>query len=98
MSNGLDSASHCVRNQSWWHWLLVLLAALLCQRAPAAGTDYEQVIRELSSAVESEVRDGRISGATIALIDDQQIVFARGFGFADKKRRIAARQDTVYRA
>src|SRR5437899_9922256 len=99
MSNDLGSRSHGLRIHPGWRWLLVLVVALPFERAlVAAGIDYEQVARELSNAAEAEVREGRISGATIALIDDQQIVFVRGFGFADKKRRIAARPDTVYRA
>src|SRR5437899_3876318 len=99
MSNDLGSRSHGLRIHPGWRWLLVLVVALPFERAlAAAGIDYEQVARELSNKAEAEVREGRISGATIALIDDQQIVFARGFGFADKKRRIAARPDTVYRA
>src|SRR2546425_154981 len=99
MSNDLGSESLGLRIHQWWRPLLVLVAALLCPRGfAAAAGDYSQAIRELSSAAETEVREGRISGATIALIDDQQIVFVHGFGFADKKRRIPARPDTVYRA
>src|SRR6266849_3548193 len=78
--------------------VLLAIAGSFWQPAFATAAGYDQAIRELSSAAETEVREGRISGATIALIDDQQIVFARGFGLADKKRRIPVRPDTVYRA
>src|SRR5438270_4172395 len=99
MSNDLGSGSLGVRVHPWRHRLLVLMVAFLSQGSfAAAAADYDQAIRELSAAAEAEVREGRISGATIALIDNQQIVFARGFGFADKKRRIPARPDTIYRA
>jgi CubicO group peptidase (beta-lactamase class C family) len=44
------------------------------------------------------VEAGVISGVTIALVEDQQIIFVRGFGWADKKRGIPSAPDTVYRA
>lgn len=98
-SNKLGSNSRTVRIRTWSFPFLVLLPVSLCQLAFGAfAADYGQAIRELSNAAESEVREGRITGATIALVDDQQIVFVRGFGFADKKRRIPARPDTIYRA
>src|SRR5467141_3413894 len=74
------------------------LAVCLWPANAASPADYENVIREISSAAGSEVREGHLTGVTIALVDDQQIVFAGGFGFADKNRRRLARSDTVYRA
>ena len=79
MSNDLGSGSLGVRVHPWRHRLLVLMVAFLSQGSfAAAAADYDQAIRELSAAAEAEVREGRISGASIALIDNQQIVFARG--------------------
>src|SRR2546421_5523491 len=98
-SNTLGSDSRIVRIPRWSFLLLLLLSVSSWQTSfKASAADYDQAVRELSNAAEREVGDGRISGATIALIDDQQIVFVRGFGFADKKRRIPSRPDTIYRA
>lgn len=78
---------------------LALLGCFFCCTPIATGApDYRAAIHELSLAAEAEVAAGNISGVTIALVDDQQLVFARGFGWADKKRRVPASADTIYRA
>jgi CubicO group peptidase (beta-lactamase class C family) len=64
----------------------------------AAETDYTQAIVSLESAIAEELRRGHISGVSVALVDDQRLLYAKGFGLADKSRRIPAMADTVYRA
>jgi len=39
----------------------------------------------------------RITGLPIALVDDQQVVWAQGFGYADKENGIPATAETIYR-
>ena len=41
--------------------------------------------------------DKELPALSIALVDDQRTVWARGFGFADPERRVEATADTVYR-
>ncbi|NOY73856.1 MAG: beta-lactamase family protein [Gammaproteobacteria bacterium] len=38
-----------------------------------------------------------IVGLSIALIDDQKIIWSAGFGYADEKKKIKATSDTIYR-
>jgi serine beta-lactamase-like protein LACTB len=64
----------------------------------SAAVDYTVVVQKYEAMVQEAVGKGAISGACVALVDDQRIVFARGFGYADKARRVPARTDTVYRA
>lgn len=35
-------------------------------------------------------------GLSIALVDDDKIVWSKGFGFADKENKVSASADTVY--
>ena len=42
--------------------------------------------------------DHEITGISIALIDDQKIVWQKGFGFADLENKIPATPETIYRA
>src|SRR5215207_7579875 len=78
----------------------VTLIAVLAFAVSAFGApvNYQAIVQKLSEAADAEVRSGAISGATIALVADQKIIFLNGFGFADKQNRIPARADTVYRA
>lgn len=38
-----------------------------------------------------------IPGLALALVDDQQVIWARGFGYADREQRIAASEYTAFR-
>jgi serine beta-lactamase-like protein LACTB len=64
---------------------------------PPGGGGYEQAARALDSFIARELADKRLPALSIALVDDQRIVWARGFGYADPKSKKPATADTVYR-
>jgi CubicO group peptidase (beta-lactamase class C family) len=74
----------------------ICLALLLGHSALAA--DYSPAIQRLSQIVQTEIDQHRLSGVSIAIVEGQRILNVNGFGYADKKRRIPAARDTVYRA
>lgn len=43
------------------------------------------------------MQDKRVMGVSIAIVDNQKIVWAQGFGFADEKNKVPATAETVYR-
>ena len=51
----------------------------------------------MEAFIAAEVKDKRLPALSIALVDDQRIVWARGFGFTDPKTRKPATAETVYR-
>ena len=57
----------------------------------AAVTDY---IRALAK---KEMADHDVVGMSLALVDDQRVVWSEGFGYADKGNNIKATSDTLYR-
>jgi CubicO group peptidase (beta-lactamase class C family)/D-alanyl-D-alanine dipeptidase len=59
--------------------------------------DYVEVARRLEPWIAAEVEQKAVPALSIALVDDQKIVWARGFGWADLEKRIPATADTVYR-
>ena len=63
---------------------------------PAAGP-YQEVVRNLEAFIRSEVESKQLPALSIALIDDQKVVWAQGFGFADAGRKSKATAETVYR-
>lgn len=77
---------------------LASLAALIgCpQQAPEASI-YAGAIEQLEQFIEEELERGLIPGVSIALVDDQEIVWTRGFGLADREDGIAADAQTIYR-
>src|SRR5437773_1782802 len=58
---------------------------------------YQAAVQALEEYVAEQVKDKRLPALSIALVDDQHIVWARGFGFADPKAKKAATAETVYR-
>ena len=75
--------------------LTVPCAARAADVLPAPG--YEEVARRLTALIEAEAADKGLPAVSIALVDDQKIVWSRGFGFADPKAKTPATSDTVYR-
>jgi CubicO group peptidase (beta-lactamase class C family)/D-alanyl-D-alanine dipeptidase len=63
----------------------------------AADERYASLVRQFEPWVAAEVQAKALPALSIALVDDQHIVWTHGFGFADAKRKVAATADTVYR-
>ena len=60
--------------------------------------DYRRAVASLEEMIAGEIKRGAFSAVSIALVDDQQTVYANGFGLADKDRGVPATAQTVYRA
>jgi CubicO group peptidase (beta-lactamase class C family)/D-alanyl-D-alanine dipeptidase len=80
-------------------FLLSIAFSLHSAAAPdiAPRQDYAAVARALAPFIEHELADKELPAISIALVADQKIVWARGFGFADPDRKIAATAETIYR-
>lgn len=75
-----------------------LAAITVLSSCPAPKTvTYEDAIAELKTLIKAEMEKHGITGISIALVDDQDIVWAEGFGYADKDKKIKADENTVYR-
>lgn len=48
--------------------------------------------------IKEQMNDNEIMGLSVALVDDQKIVWSEGFGYADKAKGIKATPQTRYRA
>ncbi|MBK7002596.1 MAG: beta-lactamase family protein [Rhodoferax sp.] len=73
-----------------------------CAGAPTrpstvARGDYRQTQAYATELIEYEMAKRPVPGISIALVDDQRVVWAQGFGFADVERKIPASADTLYR-
>lgn len=82
----------------------LLLAPLLpgCAAAPqrpqqiAAG-DYDALARFMRDSIAHEMAAHDVVGLSIAIVDDQRIVWSHGAGWANHERGLPAAADTVYR-
>jgi CubicO group peptidase (beta-lactamase class C family)/D-alanyl-D-alanine dipeptidase len=69
----------------------------MAQSATAVRKDYTDVVEMLRPFIQQQMAEKELPALSIAIIDDQQIVWAEGFGMADPKSKIPATADTVYR-
>ena len=58
---------------------------------------YEATARNLEPFIRHELEQKGIPAISIALVDDQNVVWAKGFGEADPAKHIPAEANTVYR-
>ena len=88
-------------------WLIVFFLAFALLLSGCAGTpsrptdiargDYGPVKQYLAAVIRQDMAKHNVKGLSIALVDDQEIVWAEGFGYADVASQVAATADTVYR-
>jgi CubicO group peptidase (beta-lactamase class C family)/D-alanyl-D-alanine dipeptidase len=80
--------------------ILSCLFSLSCQRQAeeiSPSPDYEGIAKELERFIQHEMVDKDLPALSIALVDDQQTVWARAFGQSDPEGKIPATTETVYR-
>ncbi|MFO0967631.1 MAG: serine hydrolase [Gemmataceae bacterium] len=76
---------------------LCLCSLLLIPRLSAQDARYEKAVAALDAFIARELKDKHIPALSIALVDDQTVVWAKGFGFQDPDTKLAATPRTVYR-
>ena len=59
--------------------------------------DYTYTRDYITWLIKNEMLGQDVTGLSIALVDDQRVVWAAGFGYADEANRIPATPETLYR-
>jgi len=70
---------------------------LAAQDSIPAADRYNAVARNLTALIERERAQKGIPAISIALVDGQRVVWARGFGWADSAAKAPATANTIYR-
>lgn len=66
-------------------------------KSEAPQQKYQQTIEMLDSLIQRELNDKELPGITIAIVDDQQIVWQKGFGFSNPTTKTPITAETVFR-
>jgi CubicO group peptidase (beta-lactamase class C family)/D-alanyl-D-alanine dipeptidase len=77
--------------------ILILDQSIISAAKVQAPKDYAPVVEMLERFIAREMADKQLPAISIALVDDQQVVWAKGFGFANPKDKTNAAAETVYR-
>lgn len=80
-----------------------LLGSIGCHGQPPAPPpiskgDYGAIIRYLQARIPQEIARQNIAGLSIALVSGQELIWARGFGLADKAQGVPVTPNTAFRA
>ncbi|MFA6035292.1 MAG: serine hydrolase domain-containing protein, partial [Myxococcota bacterium] len=63
---------------------------------PGGPDDVEAVRAEISALIVDGMKQNGVTGVSIAVVDDQQVLWADGFGWADREAGVRATPETVY--
>lgn len=80
-------------------FLLLATSTLGCfsTKSNALPREYAQTIQQMTSAIHKQMKKNKIQGLSIALVDDQTVVWAEGFGYADVANKLQATEQTIYK-
>jgi len=74
----------------------VVAAVLTACGGSTSMPTYDKTIADVTAVIQTEMAASNTTGLSIAIVDGQRVVWARGFGYADKEAGIAAEADTIY--
>jgi CubicO group peptidase (beta-lactamase class C family) len=60
------------------------------------GKDYSAVINSINSTVKKKMAEHNILGVSVALVDDQSVVWVKGFGYTDQSRTTQVNEETLF--
>ncbi|HCT05854.1 MAG TPA: serine hydrolase, partial [Pseudomonas sp.] len=80
-----------------------LLGSIGCHGQPPAPPpipkgDYSAIIRYLQTRIPRDMARENVPGLSIALVNGQELIWARGFGLADKSQGVPVTPNTAFRA
>lgn len=87
--------------RGWGHIafaLLIVIAASVVARAADEKPAPAQTVQELDRQLADTFAKLKIPGASVAIIENNQVVLTKGYGVADVAARRAVTPDTVFRA
>lgn len=77
--------------------ILLVVGTCFAQQSASSGVGpYDEAIVTARTAIWKEINSGRASSATVAIMDDGEIVYAEGFGMADRERSIPVDPETRF--
>lgn len=90
------------RRVIWLFCFFALLTGCVSSPPPKPETrvpgDYAYTKDYIRWFVQQQMKKHDVTGLSLALIDDQRVVWAEGFGYADKAHNVLATPETLYRA
>ncbi|MBI1211696.1 MAG: serine hydrolase [Alphaproteobacteria bacterium] len=78
--------------------LFAVIAAALVWSVTSAGAKAPTSLQELDQTLVSSFKDGKVPGATVAIVENGQVAMTRNYGVADLATKAPVTDETVFRA
>ncbi len=75
---------------------LFLADKIFCQNKKPGQTDYSEAFRLIDLWLDAQRDYERLPGMSVAVVEDQEVIFARAYGLADLEKKVKASTETIY--
>src|SRR6266567_297790 len=77
--------------------IFVFIAFLSCTAASSQSKeiDYKEALRVIDVWLNAQRDFDKLPGVSVAIVNDQDIIFSKGYGFADVERKVPMQPETV---
>lgn len=90
------STSYFAKTVTILFLLSLFSSSVFSAEKTVSKTSFKGTIEKTSDYIKTAMQEHEIIGLSIALVSDDKIVWAEGFGFADKENKIPAKPESVY--
>lgn len=73
------------------------IADIVVADPPQREVDYSAALEKLESVIAFQIREKDVPAFSISLVDGEDLVWAKGFGFQDSEKQVPATAETIYR-
>ena len=74
----------------------VIISLPYAQEKTQARADYSEALRLIDVWLEAQRDYEQLPGMSVAIVENQEVIFARGYGLADLEKKIKATPETIY--
>lgn len=91
-----------MRKKYLWVFLIFLFLFSVATRLPyaqektQAKVDYSEALRLIDVWLEAQRDYERLPGMSVAIVENQEVIFARAYGLSDLERKVNATPETIY--
>ena len=79
------------------HVLFFFISLLICIAATSQTkeTDYKEALNIIDAWLNGQRDFDKLPGISVAIVNDQNIIFSKGYGFADVEKKVPMEPETI---